>query len=259
MSIRVMTWVWNESRSKKNARLLLLAIADCAADDGANAYPSIAELMRKTGLSERGVQSTLLDLTKLGELRIHRNAGPGGCNRYQVLMTPAKSAGGADPAGVQNVRPTADPAGAGSAPPPQDLHPNPAEPAPVTVLEPNNKISSSKRSTPNVFEAREDVDSICRHLADRIEANGSKRPTVTARWRDAARLMLDRDGKTTDQIIRAIDWCQDDDFWRANVMSMPKLREKYDQLRLAAQRAGRPQQHKAWTNPADPNAYYGDL
>jgi hypothetical protein len=46
--------------------------------------------------------------------------------------------------------------------------------------------------------------------------------------------MLDRDGRTEDQIHRAIDWCQDDEFWRANILSMPKLREKYDQLRLRA-------------------------
>lgn len=81
---------------------------------------------------------------------------------------------------------------------------------------------------------RPDVEAICTHLADRIEANGSKRPTITAKWRDAARLLLDRDHRTPDQVHRAIDWCQDHEFWRANVLSMPKLREKYDQLRLQA-------------------------
>jgi hypothetical protein len=87
---------------------------------------------------------------------------------------------------------------------------------------------------------RHDVDRICDHLADRIEANGANRPTVTAKWRDAARLMLDRDGRTEDEIHGAIDWCQADEFWRANVLSMPKLREKYDTLRLQAQRRSRP-------------------
>lgn len=81
---------------------------------------------------------------------------------------------------------------------------------------------------------RPDTERLCEHLADRIESNGSKRPTITTRWRDAARLLIDKDGRTEDQIHRAIDWCQDDEFWRANVMSMPKLREKYDTLRLRA-------------------------
>lgn len=88
--------------------------------------------------------------------------------------------------------------------------------------------------------SRTDVDEICDHLAGAIEANGSKRPTVTARWRTAARLMLDKDGRTQEEIHGAIDWCQRDEFWRANVLSLPTLREKYDQLRLQAQRKGRP-------------------
>lgn len=80
------------------------------------------------------------------------------------------------------------------------------------------------------------VDQLCDYLADRIESNGSKRPPVTKKWRDACRRMLDRDQRTPEQIHAAIDWCQTDDFWRANVMSMPKLREKFDTLRLQAQR-----------------------
>lgn len=59
---------------------------------------------------------------------------------------------------------------------------------------------------------------------------------MTSKWRDAARLMLDRDGRAETDIHAAIDWCQDDEFWRANVLSLPKLREKYDALRLQAQR-----------------------
>lgn len=85
-------------------------------------------------------------------------------------------------------------------------------------------------------EQRADVERICDHLADRIEANGSKRPNITPRWRTAARLLLDADHRTEQQVIAAIDWSQADDFWRANILSMPKLRDKYDQLRLAAQR-----------------------
>jgi len=93
-----------------------------------------------------------------------------------------------------------------------------------------------ERTTPNGVVTRDDIERVCAHLADRIEANGSKRPSVTKRWRDAARLMLDSDGRTEDQVMRCIDWCQDHEFWRAVILSMPKLRQKYDQLRLQASR-----------------------
>jgi hypothetical protein len=84
-------------------------------------------------------------------------------------------------------------------------------------------------------ERRDDVERVCRHLADRIQGNGSKRPRITKTWRTEARLLLDVDGRTEDQIHRAIDWCQDNTFWRRNVMSMPKLRTQYDRMRLQAE------------------------
>jgi len=84
---------------------------------------------------------------------------------------------------------------------------------------------------------RDDVERLCELLSDKIESNGSRRPTVTKAWRNSARLMLDRDNLTEEQITKAINWCQSSEFWRGNVMSMPKLRQKYDALRLAAQRA----------------------
>lgn len=83
--------------------------------------------------------------------------------------------------------------------------------------------------------SRPDVERLCEHLADRIEDNGSKRPSVGVKWRDAARLMLDRDGRTEEQVHAAIDWCQNNEFWRRNVLSMPKLRDKYERLRLEAE------------------------
>jgi hypothetical protein len=114
---------------------------------------------------------------------------------------------------------------------------------PSGAVEQRNRGTEEKEHRRSATEAkvdipRHDVDRVCEHLADRIEANGSKRPTVTAKWRIAARLLIDTDGRAVEQIIRCIDWCQNDPFWRSNVLSMPKLREKYDQLRLAAQREG---------------------
>lgn len=84
--------------------------------------------------------------------------------------------------------------------------------------------------------AREDVDRICAHLADRVEQRYGKRPNVVKRWRTAARQMLEIDGLTEQQVHTAIDWCQDNEFWAPNVRSVPKLREKYIQLRAQAMR-----------------------
>lgn len=94
VSVKVMTWVWDQSQATGSALLVLLAIADNASDDGSNAWPSVATLCRKTRLKERAVQSCVADLQALGELQVERQAGgPADLrgdrrpNRYRVIMT----------------------------------------------------------------------------------------------------------------------------------------------------------------------------
>lgn len=104
----------------------------------------------------------------------------------------------------------------------------------------SSSATASPRTDPAPKPERADVQRICDHLAARVEGNGSNRPPIKQTWRDAARLMLDKDGRTEADVHAAIDWCQDSEFWRGNVLSLPKLREKYDQLRLQATRQNRP-------------------
>ena len=73
-------------------------------------------------------------------------------------------------------------------------------------------------------------------LAHLIEENGSKRPPVGKRWAKAERLMFERDHRPRDEAERLIRWSQADEFWRSNILSMPKFREQYDKLRLQADR-----------------------
>jgi hypothetical protein len=84
----------------------------------------------------------------------------------------------------------------------------------------------------DIAEIRPDVSRLCSALADAIEANGSKRPVIGKTWLDSARMLIDSDHRPVDESIALIGWCQADPFWKANVLSMPKFREKYDTLRL---------------------------
>jgi hypothetical protein len=128
---------------------------------------------------------------------------------------------------------------------------------------PTYRSFGSIGDSPDFAPSRLDVERLCQRLAEKIEDNGSKRPKVTATWRDACRRLLDLDGRTEDQVQRAIDWCQADEFWQANVMSMPQLRKKYDTLRLQAQReqngTSSTRRHRAYRDPEDNSGYYGKL
>lgn len=81
-----MNWVWECSNSVGNDRLVLLAIADRAGDDGYDSWPSVKSLARKTKLHERTVQRCLRNLEALGELESDKANGPYGTNLYAVRM-----------------------------------------------------------------------------------------------------------------------------------------------------------------------------
>ena len=84
-------------------------------------------------------------------------------------------------------------------------------------------------------ELRPDVAELLDHLDRCIVANGAKKPNRTKGNADAARLLIDRDGRPLDEAHRLIDWATSDPFWRSNILSMVKFRERYDQLRIKAQ------------------------
>lgn len=121
-----------------------------------------------------------------------------------------------------------------------------------------------EHSTSNEVEVpRDDVIGLCSLLADLIESNGSLRPTIGKGWLDAARLLLDKDGRDYAAAERLIRWVQADEFWKGNVLSMSTFRTKYDQLRLAAnagldkRRGGSQPIAKADQNAAEFKRIYG--
>lgn len=82
----------------------------------------------------------------------------------------------------------------------------------------------------------DDARRLCELLADLMAERGCKRPTVTKRWLDEADRLYRLDGRDPAKAERLLRWSQADSFWKANIQSIPKFREKYDQLRDNANR-----------------------
>jgi hypothetical protein len=70
----------------RRAKAVLMQIAHYAADDGTGAYPSIATLVRDTGLSESTVHRALRDAERSGELQVRPKRGARGANFYIVVI-----------------------------------------------------------------------------------------------------------------------------------------------------------------------------
>lgn len=84
-----------------------------------------------------------------------------------------------------------------------------------------------------------EVERLCSLMAERVNARTERKKPyrVTQAWRVEMRRLIEIDGRSPAEIEAAIEWVHRHDFWGPNILSVPKLRAKYDTLRGQAQRA----------------------
>ena len=132
MSIRVTSWVWENTKAQGSELLVLLSLAEHAGNDG-SCYPSMRRIAARARLSLRGAQTAMRALEAKGAIRTYRNTGPHGCNRYTVLMPSPDAGPRTDSAPRPEAAPRPDAAPrADAAPrtayvPPQTTTPSPAD------------------------------------------------------------------------------------------------------------------------------------
>jgi len=84
MAIKVMDWVFDNSKAQGIERLILLVIADHCNSEGENAFPRVSVIARRANVNERTVRRRLSDLVALGELEIVKR--PGTSNIYKIVL-----------------------------------------------------------------------------------------------------------------------------------------------------------------------------
>ena len=157
-----MTDVWKLSLQAPR-KMVLLALADNANDEGTDCWPSVGKLVEKCSMSERAVQGHLAALEESGYIKRHERLGRS--NKFTIHVdlirlellqkvkasakTPAESAPPADvdkppprnlhpsPSNPHDIHTPAESA------PPQELHSTPAESAPITTKEPSLKTTTT--------------------------------------------------------------------------------------------------------------------
>ena len=83
VSVKVMSWVWDNATVEGTALLMLLAIADHANDDGV-CWPSIGTLARKARVGERQAQRLVSALEESGAIEIERGVGRRHTSVYRI-------------------------------------------------------------------------------------------------------------------------------------------------------------------------------
>ncbi|MBI4830353.1 MAG: hypothetical protein HY801_02120 [Candidatus Lindowbacteria bacterium] len=118
----------------------------------------------------------------------------------------------------------------------------PATNQPPPRNQPLNRNKEKEREKKNIFVEDSVEYRLASLLYDLILRNnpGHMKPDLK-KWAHEVDLMLRRDGRTPEKVEEVMRWAQADDFWKANILSPCKLREKYDQLAIRMQRDKRRQ------------------
>lgn len=95
----------------------------------------------------------------------------------------------------------------------------------------------AKASSPE--NVRPDIEGVIQGFSDLLKANDVKHKPGQS-WRTAARLLIDKDGYTPEQIMYVARFATTDEFWKSNILSIPKLRDKFESLKIKAQAQARP-------------------
>lgn len=141
MTVRWISTIFDAGPADKSERLVMLALADYANDEG-ECWPSIAGICRKSALKERGVQGILRRLEAAGWLEIETGGGRRNCNLYRLKVPEAQDetqqsarpAAAAPQHSVAHTPQGRDQKTAGDAPEPSDSPKKPSKPDPVFDL-----------------------------------------------------------------------------------------------------------------------------
>lgn len=85
VSIKIMDWVFEKSKSQGLERLILLVIADHCNSDGEHAFPRISVIARRANVSERTVTRKIQELVAKGELSVVKRQGTS--NLYKIVTS----------------------------------------------------------------------------------------------------------------------------------------------------------------------------
>lgn len=277
MSIQALNWAWGKDVSTPTQKLVLIALADHANSDG-ECYPSFDTVATLAGCSPRTARRHVDELVVAGLVQKvgRRRRTDGTLSTWNLVLSMDCTSGHEWPEATDDQRShTTEPAAT------DDQHQRPhmtalnqppepsGEPSGTTTSDQGSDTADSTPEPSVSDEARR----LTRLFAELIQSNGHSLPTRGTKahgdWLRAMDLLLRRGPKgeggvvpTPDEVECVIRWCANDtgdDRYpgeSVNVRSVPKLRERWSELRLKAiRRNGRAPKgqfgHDAWTAKAE--------
>ena len=198
MSARATFWAW-EVDIPSSEKLVLLCLSDCHNADTGQCNPSVSYIAKKTSLDRKTVLKSLRSLNDREILS--RAKVEGSSNQYFLSIGGSPILGH----GQSHISP---------------------EPVPNLGHKPINKPKKNLRWEKVDMET---VESIFNLL---LALNPKHRKPNMDSWANEIRLMRESDGHSHSEIMDLFRFANSDNFWKSNILSPKKLREKWDVLTI---------------------------
>ena len=198
MSARATFWAW-EVDIPSSEKLVLLCLSDCHNADTGQCNPSVSYIAKKTSLDRKTVLKSLRSLNDREILS--RAKVEGSSNQYFLSIGGSPILGH----GQSHISP---------------------EPVPNLGHKPINKPKKNLRYEKGDMET---VESIFNLL---LALNPKHRKPNMDSWANEVRLMRENDGHSHSEIMDLFRFANSDNFWKSNILSPKKLRDKWDVLTI---------------------------
>ncbi len=215
--------------------LLALKLADHAHEDGSHVFPSVATLAEKTRQSERTVQYQLRKMQASGWLVLVRasRGGRGQTSEYRISEAWINGANFAPLEPEKRCNPERETVQSDALNGATAIAPEPS----LTVKEtpcPNlHSDVGSQGSKPEGKVADPEDTRLAEWMFGLVlQLQPKHKPPNWAKWANEIRLMQQRDSRSRREIAALFRWANEHSFWRSNILSPAKLREKWDQLEI---------------------------
>lgn len=115
----------------------------------------------------------------------------------------------------------------------QQKQPNEAVNSSEPVNDEPKQQKSVRTKNGTIAQCSEEVVQLTAWLIEKIKENNPNAKVNDAeKWRDSIRLLIETDNYSVEQVKKMIEFSQSDDFWKSNILSAKKLREKAGTLIL---------------------------
>lgn len=213
MSVKVMTQVFEEADCSGNDRIVLLVLADHAADDGSGAYPSQGTIARKARITDRTVRDCLRRLTATGYIKAVKKRSTG-VVEYRVLP-PAESAA----ADLSDRQPAADKPSISSESSPEGELTRDGSPA-------DSRTPADSRQQMTISVGQDPLGRVWQHYLNRM---GKKLREPQSDEREILRKALKAADHERD-LLACIDACADSDYHMKRGRHRSRKGGKYNSL-----------------------------